>query len=188
MLKKSKKDSENFMDNVIMRYKKLALVNFEERHVMSIYNNLSKENKFELDVIYDVDAREELMSVVGDPFHFAVVSGDETLAVLGLQNTFGDEDENKAVLWCVFSENMRKHWISFVKCSPVLMDFLHRYYDEIIVETWIGNQKMCQWLAWLGFDARYVFENHFSNKMVHFVRCNYDTKHADDKISRPVLH
>jgi hypothetical protein len=172
------------MANAILTSRDLSLVLFDERHVLPFFLTASKETRHEMSEIYDADLLEELKLLVDEPDVFVVEKDGQPLAVLGLQYVSNTE----GLLWCLFAEGLKDNWVSFIRASRGLIKLFHGHYPEISVDTWIGNDGICQWLSWLGFEARFITEGANSNKFVHFVRCNSDTKNVYDPSSRPVLH
>jgi hypothetical protein len=172
------------MANAILKSRDLSLVLFDERHILPFLLTASDETRHEMSEIYDADLAEELTLLIGEPDVFVVEKDGQPLAILGLQYVSNGE----GLLWCLFAEGMKDNWVSFIRASRSLINFFHNHYPEISVDTWIGNEKICQWLSWLGFESKFLTEDTNSNKFVHFVRCNSDTKNVYNLSSRPVLH
>jgi len=172
------------MANAILNSRDLSLVLFDERHVLPFFLTASEETRHEMSEIYDADLLEQLNALVGDADVFVVEKNGQPLAILGLEYISNTE----GLFWCLFAEGMKDNWVSFIRASRGLINFLHTHYPKISVDTWIGNDKICQWLSWLGFESQFITEDINSNKFVHFVRCNSDTKNVYNLSSRPVLH
>lgn len=160
------------------------MVPIKKRHVIPMYETMSLENLFEAEAIYKIDLMKTLIQYSETPDVFVVENNKDPLAIVGVTGVTAQ----KAVMWTVFSENMKDNWFSFVKASPKLINYLHTHYHEISVHTWQGNAKMMQWLGWLGFDMLGVNTSENGFGMAHFVRCNRDRKNVYAFPSRPVIH
>jgi len=175
---------KNYMDKVLISHGSLKMVPMKKRHVVQMYSTMSVENLFEAEAIYQIDLMKTLIQYSETPDVFVVENDKEPLAIVGITGV----THQKAIMWTVFSENMKDNWFSFVKASPKLISFLHTHYHEIVVDTWEGNDKMVQWLGWLGFDMLGVNINENGFSMAHFVRCNRDRNNVYAFPSRPVIH
>ena len=162
----------------------MKMVPIQKRQVLPMYSTMSVENLFEAEAIYQIDLMKTLIECSQKPDVFVIENNKEPLAIVGVTGV----TTQRAVMWTVFSENMKDNWFSFVKASPKLINYLHTHYHEIIVHTWEGNDKMIQWLGWLGFDMLGLNANENGFNMAHFVRCNKDRKNVYAFPSRPVIH
>lgn len=175
---------KSYMDKVLISHGSLEMVPMQKRHIIPLYGTLSNENLFEVRNIYKLDLMETLMSCLDMEDTFVIEKKSYPLAILGVNKI----THEKGIMWTMFSNKMKDNWFSFVKASPKLIRYLHTMYDEITVETWEGNNKMVEWLGWLGFDVIDVTSNEHGFNLIHFVRCNQDKKNVYAFPSRPVIH
>ena len=167
------------MAKPIMQSHGLELYHAELEDVYALKRNLSKENLREIVELYE-DTPEELLPrlLEGDMAH-AVKFDGEVMALCGV---------DQGVMWTMFSKGIRKHWRSFVKASPELVDFYHHFYPSLYCNVWSENTFIHNWLVHLGFLPEIIFEDDNGNLTVHFVRCIFDADSVDSATSRPVMH
>lgn len=146
---------------------------------MSLHKTLSTENIREFQILYQTDPLESLLSVLDDPMAHVIKSQDQVLAICGV---------NDGQLWTVFSKDIKKHWRTFVKASPKLINFYHQFYDELWCEVWTENTFIHNWLVHLGFDIQYVVDYSNGQQALRFVRCKHWGNEFDSGPSRPVIH
>lgn len=143
-------------------------------------DNLSKENLREISELYE-DTVERLLPDLMDREMSHVVKADgEVIAMCGV--------DQGGVMWTMFSKKIRKHWRSFVKASPELIQFYHAFYPTIYCNVWSENTFIHNWLIHLGFMPDVLLTDQNENITVHFVRCIDDTISIVSRSSRPVMH
>lgn len=163
----------------ILKSHGLELYQAELEDVYALKSNLSKENLREIVELYE-DTPEELLPrlLEGEMTH-AVKFDGEVMALCGVDH---------GVMWTMFTKGIRKHWRSFVKASPELVDFYHHFYPSLSCNVWSENTFIHNWLVHLGFIPEFIFEDDNGNLTVHFVRCILDTDSVHSATSRPVMH
>lgn len=171
------------MDKPFIEERGLKLVAFEERHILPFAMNLSEENLREFEVLYNTPPVQALESCIGNMLTFAVEADGKPLAVTGLI-----VHDTHAVMWCLFSKDMKKKWISFARASSKLVKFYSELRPVIMADVWTENEMIHQWLVYLGFMPEGVIEMQNGQMVIRFVRCNTDIKSAQTATSRPVLH
>ena len=138
---------------------------------------MSKENIREFAVVYKMNILEALILALDDDLCHAVEVKGVPVALCGV---------HEGVLWTMFSKDIRKHWRSFVKASPRLVEFYHSFYDKLYCNVWEENVFILNWLVHLGFEPYSIEEREHS--IVNFVRCNRIEYGVGSKESRPVMH
>lgn len=159
------------------------MVPFEERHVHPFVSNLSPENLREFETLYSISPYEALSGVAGEALVFAVERNGVPVAVTGL--TLGSSD---GLMWALFSNDLRKSFVRFVKFSHELVKFYHSLTPTIRAEVWTENHMIHQWAAHLGFIPVCDIEMPNGQTVVRFVRCNPKASYAQGSTLRPVLH
>mgnify|MGYP001036814950 CR=1 FL=1 len=167
------------MANPLLKHDKLQLYKLHYRHILPLYENLSAENIREITVLYEQDVLEAMIDMLDHKCCHAVKLGDEVLAISGLRD---------GQFWIIFSKKIKKHWRSFVKASPKLMDFYQQFTDNLWCEVWDQNLFSQNWLLHLGFDPSCVIKYKNGQTVIHFVRGNYAHDRVDSAPSRPVMH
>jgi hypothetical protein len=171
------------MAKPIIEERGLRLVPLKAQHIAPFIADLSPENMREFESLYQISPAEALISCLEDPFVFAVKKGDEVVAVTGLFLFTHD-----AVMWSLFSKNLRKHWISFARASRKLVDYYHTISENIRCEVWSENLMIHQWLLHLGFLPDSCLERPNGHTVIRFVRCGPELKSVQTASPRPVLH
>jgi hypothetical protein len=171
------------MDKPYIEERGLKLVAFEERHILPFAINISAENLREFEVLYELPVVEALEACIGKPLVFTIEKNGEPLAVTGLEI-----DEDHALMWCMFSKNLRKNWISFARASEKLMKFYQGLHPTLAADVWTENDMIHQWLVYLGFVPEMLIEMQNGQTVFRFVRCASDKKSVQNKPLRPVLH
>jgi hypothetical protein len=171
------------MAKPILESNGLSMVPFEQRHVQPFVSDLSPENLREFETLYEVSAYEALSGVVGEALVFAVELDGVPVAVTGL--TLQKHDGQ---MWALFSNQLRKKFVSFVKFSYKLVGFYHTLTPDIRADIWTENHMIHQWAVHLGFVPVCDIEMQNGQTVVRFVRCNPRATHAHGSTSRPVLH
>lgn len=161
----------------------LTLVEFEEGHIAEFVENISTENMREFESLYRMSPTEALTSVINDPLVFTVQKDKRPVAITGLVL-----HDDYALMWAVFSKDLRKHWISFARASKKLIEFYHELHSNLRSEVWTENEMIHQWLLHLGFMPDDVIEMPNGQSVVRFVRCSSNQKSAQTVTLRPVLH
>jgi hypothetical protein len=171
------------MVNPYIEERGLKLVAFEERHILPFAMNISAENLREFEVVYETSIVEALEECIDNSLVFTIEKDGEPLAVTGLEI-----QDDHALMWCMFSKNMRKNWISFARASEKLMKFYEEMHPNLVADVWIENSMIHQWLAYLKFTPVMLVELSNKQTVVRFVRCIPAKKSVVNKTLRPVLH
>lgn len=161
----------------------LNLVAFEERHILPFAKNISPENLREFEVLYEIPVIEILKSCLDRSLVFVVEKDGEPLAITGV-----DLEEDHAFIWCMFSKDMRKNWISFARASEKLMKFYEELNPSLAADVWTENEMIHHWLVHLGFIPEAMIKLSNNQSIIRFVRCTSRKKSVQNKASRPVLH
>jgi hypothetical protein len=167
------------MADSVLKSHGLDLVKLKPAHIFPFLKNLSDENVREFSDLYESDPLECLLECLKDKDEmvYAVVKGDEPLAITGISN--------EAQMWALFSKNMRQNWIRFARASPDLIGYYHLFHDQISCDVWTESNMILQWLAYLEFEPIFLSKD---SEILHFVRCKSDDNNVDSLISRPVMH
>lgn len=171
------------MAKPVLSYRGLNLVPLKKKHIMPFFRNMSAENMAEFTFVYDQDPLESLLAIVDEPMTFVVEKDGEPLAITGLQ-----EYGSHGLMWCLFSKNMRSHWISFARASKALINFYHGFNAELYCDVWTENAEIHQWLVYLGFLPEAIVELENRQELVRFVRCDERAQDVHTHPSRPVMH
>lgn len=171
------------MGKPLIEERGLSLVAFDPAHIKPFVDDLSVENMREFESLYQLSPMEALEGVAHEPLVFTVLRGERPVAVTGL--ILHTED---ALMWCLFSKELRRHWISFARASKKLIEFYHTLHPNLRSEVWTQNDMIHQWLLYLGFWPKDVIEMQNGQSVVRFVRCSSESKSAQTATSRPVLH
>jgi hypothetical protein len=161
----------------------LRLVEFQRHHIEPFVRDLSPENLREFESLYGISPTEALEGVVGQPLIFTVEKEERPVAVTGLVL-----HSDHALMWSLFSKELRKSWISFARASRKLIEFYHTLHPELRSEVWTENEMIHQWLLHLGFLPQDAIELPNGHTVVRFVRCSHESKSVQTALSRPVLH
>jgi len=162
----------------------ISVAPFLSKNVLPVYKVLCYETHKEFSEVYRENPLEALMSVAGVPDVFLVSKDNKPLAVMGLQGI----NAQHGILWSLFTDHFKENRTSFYRASPDLIEFFHTHYYSLHVDTWVENEGIMQWLAWLGFDLEQIEEGDDNIAMAHFVRCNPNRKNVYALSSRPVKH
>ena len=171
------------MGKPLIEERGLELVAFDPAHIPEFVANLSAENMREFESLYEISPTEALVNIAHEPLVFTVLHSGRPVAVTGL--ILHTED---ALMWCLFSKELRRHWISFARASAKLVEFYHTLHPKLRSEVWTENEMIHQWLLHLGFLPEDVIEMPNGQSVVRFVRCSPELKSAQTATSRPVLH
>lgn len=172
------------MAEIHIQERGLTLVDLEESHIQPFVENISPESEREFREFYKISLTDALINVVDDPFAFTVLKDGKPVAITGAA-LFTDH----ALIWAVFSKDLRRNWITFARASQKLMEFYHKFHGELRATIWTENHMVHQWLLHLGFvPADIVYDPKNKQSSLHFVRCDHDAKYGDGSLSRPVLH
>lgn len=169
------------MAKAFLEERGLRLVALEQRHILPFVSNISSENLREFETLYNLSPLEALESVCGDPLVYAVEKDGQALAITGI-------DADHGFIWAVFSNDMRKHWISFARASIKLMEFYNLLHPRLICDVWSESQMIHQWLVSLGFLPECDMETTNGQLVIRFVRCSPKVKSDETVTLRPVLH
>lgn len=179
------KDTKSFMvDKILFESRGITVAPFLQSNVLSVFHDICDENKLEFKTVYDQDIYEALLTVMNVPDVFIVSDKEKPMAVMGLQGI----DSQNGLLWSIFTNHFKKNKTRFYRISPKLIQFFHSHYYNLHVNTWIQNEGIMQWLAWLGFGLEALEETGDNYGFAHFVRCNPDSKNVYALPSRPVKH
>ena len=153
----------------ILRRGRLSLVTYDPALVPEFVENLSQANLREFRELYKADPLTELSSFSPSEFIYMVMCDKAPVAMVGIVPL----DEVSGTMFALFSKDLPQHWIPFVRGSPALIKFLHSLFHIIEVHVWTENDKMHQWLSFLGFEA-YSISQHPNTKhsITDFVRCS----------------
>jgi hypothetical protein len=165
------------MANAIIKAGKIELHRFKGKHVFPLFHNMSDQNLNEFKELYRRDILEELLDSLSDDLCHVIEIEGVPIAICGVRDQ---------VLWTMFTKDIRKHWRSFVKESPRLIQFYHVFYDELYCNVWDQNVFIHNWLVHLGFEPIGLTEGRHT--VVNFVRCNSLANDIDSEESRPVMH
>lgn len=167
------------MAKPLLKHGKFELHKLGEADILPFYMNLSKENVREFEVLYDEDPYQALLELMNDDFVHSVKIDGAVVAVTGVyQGTF----------WAMFSKDIVNNWRGLVRGSPKLVDFYHKFFDELECNIWSENEFTMNWVSHLGFEAKHAFLDDRDNQQVHFVRCKHWFNDVHSRISRPVMH
>lgn len=170
------------MAKVILKQGLLELVPAQMKHVIPLYQNLSKENLFELQIA-DLDPIAFFINSVRKDYVYVVEKKGKPLAITGIEH----DDNQSAVMWAMFTNDIKENWVGFLRSSPKLIEFFHLYYYKLNMNILAENEQIIEWAMWLKFVPEYSFiENNI--EYIHFVRCNQDKKNVYTLSSRPVIH
>lgn len=161
----------------------LRLVSFDRAHIQPFVADISPENMREFESLYRASPTESLEAIADEPLVFTVMKDDQPVAITGL--VMHTED---ALMWCIFSNSLKRHWISFARASRKLVEFYHTLHPNLRSEVWSENEMIHQWLLHLGFQPEGAIEIQNGQVVVRFVRCGSESKSAQTATSRPVLH
>ena len=171
------------MADSILESRGLKLVPFHERHILPFIRNLSAENIREFETLYEISPLEALYDLSPDELVFVIEKDDKPIAMTGIVLR-----EDSGVMWALFSNDLRKNWISFARASEMLIQFYHTIRETIYSEVWTNNEMIHQWLVHLGFEPECFIEKPNGQSVVRFVRCQPELNHVQADTLRPVLH
>ena len=171
------------MADCILESRGLKLVPFEQRHILPFIQNLSAENLREFETLYEVSPLEALYDLAPDELVFVIEKGGKPIAMTGIVLR-----DDSGMMWALFSNDLRKNWISFARASDLLIQFYHTMRETIHAEVWSENEMIHQWLAYLGFEPECFIEKENGQSIIRFVRCQSDSKYVQGDLLRPVLH
>lgn len=172
------------MDKTFFHSRGISVAPFLTKDVLPVYKTLCYETHKEFAEVYREEPLGALMSVAGVPDVFLVTKDNKPLAVMGLQGI----NAQSGILWSLFTDDFKKNRTSFYRASPDLIEFFHTHYYSLHVDTWVENEGIMQWLAWLGFELEHLEEADDDIAIAHFVRCNPNRKNVYALSSRPVKH
>ena len=171
------------MADCIIESRGLKLVPFEERHILPFIRNLSTENLREFETLYKISPLEALYDLGPDELVFVVEKDSKPIAMTGIIL-----QDDSGMMWALFSNDLRKNWISFARASDLLIQFYHSMRDTLYSEVWTENEMIHQWLAYLGFKPECFIEKEDGQSVIRFVRCQSDSEYVQAESLRPVLH
>jgi hypothetical protein len=176
------------MDELIMTYRGLDLIRATPEHVEDFVPNLSDENLEEFDRLYGLDPEESIKNLIDNTSEvYSVVKDGEVLAMTGLAPANGGN-----IMWALFSNQLRRHWISFARASHKLIQYFHIYHPVLYCEVWAKSTTIHVWLCSLGFEPRARFFTEGADEeqleVIQFVHCQQPTLNAFTESPRPVAH
>lgn len=171
------------MADCIIESRGLKLVPFEERHILPFIRNLSTENLREFETLYKISPLEALYDLGPDELVFVVEKDSKPIAMTGIIL-----QDDSGMMWALFSNDLRKNWISFARASDLLIQFYHSMRETLYSEVWTENEMIHQWLAYLGFEPECFIEKEDGHAVIRFVRCQSDSEYVQAESLRPVLH
>lgn len=172
------------MAKTLFECRGIKVAPFLQKDVLAVFDDICDENKREFADLYDEDVFDALMTVKGVPDVFVVTYQDKPMAVMGLQGF----DAQNGILWSLFTNHFKRNRTKFYRASAQLIEFFHTHYYILHVNTWVQNEGIMQWLAWLGFGLEEIEETEDHEGIAHFVRCNPNRKNVYALSSRPVKH
>lgn len=155
----------------------IELHHLAEKHILPFVQNMSKQNLREFEVLYKLDPVDSLRGAINEDLAHAVELNGRPIAICGVRD---------ATMWAVFSNDIKRHWRSFVKGSPSVVRFYHNFHDELYCDVWDENIFVHNWLAHLGFLPYATQQEEY--RVVNFVRCNSWNDVVGSSLSRPVMH
>jgi hypothetical protein len=171
------------MADPILESRGLKLVPFHQRHILPFIRNMSAENLREFETLYEISPLEALYDLAPDELVFVIEKDDKPIAMTGIVLR-----EDSGMMWALFSNDLRKNWISFARASDMLIQFYHTIRETIYSEVWTENEMIHQWLAYLGFEPECLIEKQNGQSVIRFVRCQLESNYVQGDTSRPVLH
>lgn len=165
----------------------LDLVRFKGCHVFPFVQNLSAESKREIKEVYNLDPLEALVPLVKDPLTHCVVKDKIPMAVVGLNESPPDDDGRVGHIWALFSEDIKKNRLAFLRASKDLIAYYHEQFPTITGCIWDQNLSIVNWMMYLKFRP-FVVEEVRGKTLINFVRCNSQSFKSERELSRPVLH
>lgn len=171
------------MADPILESRGLKLVPFHQRHILPFIRNMSAENLREFEALYEISPLEALYDLAPDELVFVIEKDDKPIAMTGIVLR-----EDSGMMWALFSNDLRKNWISFARASDMLIQFYHTIRETIYSEVWTENEMIHQWLAYLGFEPECLIEKQNGQSVIRFVRCQLESNYVQGDTSRPVLH
>ena len=171
------------MADCILESRGLKLVPFEQRHILPFIQNLSAENLREFETLYEVSPLEALYDLAPDELVFVIEKDGKPIAMTGIVLR-----DDSGMMWALFSNDLRKNWISFARASDLLIQFYHTMRENIHAEVWSENEMIHQWLAYLGFEPECFIEKENGQSIIRFVRCQSEQNYVQGDLLRPVLH
>ena len=171
------------MADCILESRGLKLVPFEQRHILPFIQNLSAENLREFETLYEVSPLEALYDLAPDELVFVIEKDGKPIAMTGIVLR-----DDSGMMWALFSNDLRKNWISFARASDLLIQFYHTMRENIHAEVWSENEMIHQWLAYLGFEPECFIEKENGQSIIRFVRCQSESNYVQGDLLRPVLH
>lgn len=167
------------MAKALLRHKDLRLYKIGPEAMRPFIENISPENIRELRDVYQMNPSEFLVEALSQDMAHVVEMSGKAVAVCGVK------DEH---LWTVFSSDIKKHWRKFVKASPELINFYHKFYDNLYCEVWSENVFVLNWMLHLDFNPIAEITSNRGITTIKFVRCNLLEDSIDSAQSRPVMH
>ena len=167
------------MAKLIMEERGLNLYKAEIEDVNQLINSLSDENLREISELYHDTPRRFLPELLNSDMSHVVKIDDKVIAFCGVRDGF---------MWTMFSKDIRRHWRLFVRASPSLIAFYHKFYDVLQCQVWEENTFIHNWLIHLGFIPEFMQTDEYKNTVIQFVRCNFLQSIIDSEVSRPVMH
>ena len=167
------------MDKPIIQSHGLGLYRFKPKYIIPFLEDISEENIKELEVVYDIEPLEALVTLINREMVFAVVRDDKPLAITGV--------DESGMMWSLFSKSLKKNWVRFARASPDLINFYHHFYEVLTCQVWSQNDVIMQWLAHLDFEPD-MFFSYGNVEMAQFVRCKTEQTNVYSLLSRPVMH
>jgi hypothetical protein len=171
------------MDNPILSSRGMDLLTMTGRHVYEFVANMSVENQKEFAEVYELDPQKSLLRFVDIPGNYAVVRNGKVLALTGVHTM----DDGEGMMWALFTKDMKKQFVRFVRASTDLIQFYHSIYPVLNCDVWIESVMIHQWLALLEFHPEFGYEQN-GQQIVRAVRyCSEDETELSSG-QRPVVH
>ncbi len=169
-------DSSSYM----VKSNGMLLVKAEPEHLIEFSRTVSAENKLELREFYNLNPAQAILGLIGDDSVNSVIYKDKVVCLTSI--------DSSGLMWALFSADINKNGIRFVRASFSLMEYYHLKHSHIECRVWIKGGKTLQWLAFLGFEPIGVSTSPTNHQYVTFVRCDCARAHTKDELLRPVVH
>jgi|MDSZ01.2.fsa_nt_gb hypothetical protein len=172
--------------NVLCKSGKLFLVKATYDDIPYIADNLRDEDKLELEM-YDVAPYEAIYDsfIESEKTSYTLIDYNKPIAMMGVSPI--NEDIGK--VWFLATKELNKHYLSFLKKCPEVIDILQGNFKVIFNFVPDTHKKTMRWLAWCGFvfdiERKYLHNQH---EFLQFFRCNVDESMSYNTKSQPIYH
>lgn len=160
----------------------LTLSSLDESEIDGFVDNLSEANKREFREVYQLEPKAAILSFFHAADILAVRRNGRVVALCGF-HTY----DHTVNFWSLFSKDMEKMFVRFVRASPSLIEYFGGYGNSFACEIWSENDMIMQWLGMLGFTPLSERELN-EHKLITFVRCDVPDFYGMNHSQRPVTH